>query len=289
MTSTAINKDDWCGNYQSSAPATSVTYDEAGLDPIIVASDKTLIGSGSAGVIKGKGLRIVGGKNIIVQNIHITELNPQYVWGGDAITLDGSDQVWIDHVRTSLIGRQHIVLGETASGRVTISNSEIDGTSDWSATCDNHHYWALYFTGSQDSITFKGNYIHGTSGRAPKVAGNTVLHAVNNYWEDNSGHAFEISAGAQILAEGNVFSSLKAPIEDASAGGSLFAIQDSTAAATCEQFLGRACEVNTLSSSGDFTGTSDTSFMANFNGQQVASAEAVSAATIKASAGFGKL
>lgn len=62
-------------------------------------SDKTLIGSGSAGVIKGKGLRIVGEKNIILQNIHITELNPQYVWGGDAITLDGSDLVWIDRVK----------------------------------------------------------------------------------------------------------------------------------------------------------------------------------------------
>ena len=99
LTFTAINKDDWCGNYQPDAPATSVTYDEAGLDPIIVASDKTLIGSGSAGVIKGKGLRIVGGSNIILQNIHITELNPQYVWGGDAITLEGSDMVWIDHVK----------------------------------------------------------------------------------------------------------------------------------------------------------------------------------------------
>lgn len=103
LTSTAINKDDWCGNYQASAPATSVTYDEAGLDPIIVASDKTIIGSGSAGVIKGKGLRIVGGKNIILQNIHITELNPQYVWGGDAITLEGSDLVWIDHITESTL------------------------------------------------------------------------------------------------------------------------------------------------------------------------------------------
>lgn len=188
-----------------------------------------------------------------------------------------------------MIGRQHIVLGETASGRVTISNNEIDGASDWSATCDNHHYWALYFTGSQDSITFKGNYIHGTSGRAPKVAGNTVLHAVNNYWEDNSGHAFEISAGAQILAEGNSFSSVVAPIEDASAGGSLFAVADSTAAASCSSFLGRACEVNVLASSGEFTGTSDTSFMANFDGQTVAAADAASGEAIKASAGIGKL
>lgn len=188
-----------------------------------------------------------------------------------------------------MIGRQHIVLGEAASGRVTISNSEIDGTTDWSATCDNHHYWALYFTGSQDTITFKGNYIHGTSGRAPKVAGNTLLHAVNNYWEDNSGHAFEISSGAQILAEGNAFSSVKAPIEDASAGGSILTINDASAASTCQQSLGRVCEVNTLSSSGDFTGTSDTSFMSNFAGKDVAAAEAASAQSIKSGAGVGKV
>ena len=58
--------------------------------------------------------------------------------------------IWIDHVTTSLIGRQHIVLGEDACGRVTISNCKIDGSTDWSATCDGHHYWAMYFTGSQD-------------------------------------------------------------------------------------------------------------------------------------------
>lgn len=97
---TAINKDNWCKNYQSSAPSVSVKYDKAGLNPIIVKSKKTLIGEGSKGVIKGKGLRITSGaNNIIFQNIHITNLNPQYVWGGDAITLDGADMVWIDHVK----------------------------------------------------------------------------------------------------------------------------------------------------------------------------------------------
>ena len=66
----------------------------------MVASDKTILGSGSDGVIKGKGLRMANGvSNIIIQNIHITELNPQYVWGGDAITLAGTDMIWIDHVK----------------------------------------------------------------------------------------------------------------------------------------------------------------------------------------------
>ena len=109
----AINSNDWCDNYQADAPSVSVTYAKSALTPIDVASDKSIIGEGSTGVIKGKGLRFANGvSNVIVQNIHITELNPQYVWGGDAITLDGSSKIWIDHVKTSLIGRQHIVAGE---------------------------------------------------------------------------------------------------------------------------------------------------------------------------------
>jgi pectin lyase len=44
---------------------------------------------------KGKGLRIVGGKNIIIQNIRISDINAQYVWGGDAITIDGGSNIWV--------------------------------------------------------------------------------------------------------------------------------------------------------------------------------------------------
>ena len=152
---TAINKDNWCTNYQPNAAKVSVSYSKAGLLGITVGSNKSLIGVGSAGIIKGKGIRIVSGaKNVIIQNIHITNLNPQYVWGGDAITLDNTDLVWIDHVTTSLIGRQHIVLGSNASGRVTISNNKFDGQTSWSATCNTYHYWGLYFTGSNDVSVF---------------------------------------------------------------------------------------------------------------------------------------
>lgn len=148
---TAINKNSWCNNYQPNAPKVSVSYDKAGILGITVKSNKSLIGVGAKGVIRGKGLRMVGGvSNIIIQNVHITDLNPRYVWGGDAITIDGADMVWIDHVTTSLIGRQHIVLGNGASNRVTISNCKLDGATSWSATCDGQHYWGLYFTGSND-------------------------------------------------------------------------------------------------------------------------------------------
>ena len=87
-----------CGD----SPSIPFTYDTAGPNPIEVASDKTLIGVGNAGVIRGKGLAFRGGtSNVIVQNIMITELNPEMVWGGDTITFDGSSQIWIDHVHVS--------------------------------------------------------------------------------------------------------------------------------------------------------------------------------------------
>lgn len=94
----AINKASWCTNGNAGAGSTSisVTYDTAGVSGINVGSNKSLIGVGSKGVIRGKGLRIANGaKNVIIQNIHITELNPQYIWGGDAIAVDGADQVWV--------------------------------------------------------------------------------------------------------------------------------------------------------------------------------------------------
>jgi len=94
----AINGASWCDNGNAGAGSTSitVTYDKAGVSGINVGSNKSIIGVGNKGVLRGKGLRIANGaKNVIIQNIHITDLNPQYIWGGDAVALDGSDQVWI--------------------------------------------------------------------------------------------------------------------------------------------------------------------------------------------------
>lgn len=263
----AIDKDSWCENYESSAAkVSSITYDSAGVLGITVNSNKSLIGQGSAGIIKGKGLRMVSGaKNIIIQNIAITDINPHYVWGGDAITLDSTDMIWIDHVTTARIARQHIVLGTSSSGRVTISNCDIDGASSWSATCDGRHYWALYFTGSNDLVTFKGNYIHHTSGRSPKVQGNTLLHAVNNYWYDidSNGHAFEIGSGGYVLAEGNVFQNVNVPVESG-VTGKYFTVPGS--GSVCSTYLGRSCVSNAFGSSGTFS-SSDTSFLSNFEGK----------------------
>lgn len=75
----------------------TATWWKAPTQPIDVGSNKTILGVGSEAAIKGKGLRMRG-SNVIIQNIMVSDLNHEYVWGGDAIGFDGADLVWVDHV-----------------------------------------------------------------------------------------------------------------------------------------------------------------------------------------------
>ena len=66
----AINHADWCtnGNAGDGVTSISVTYDKAGVSPIDLGSNKSIVGVGSKGVIRGKGLRVANGsKNVIIQ------------------------------------------------------------------------------------------------------------------------------------------------------------------------------------------------------------------------------
>lgn len=138
----------------------------------------------------------------------------------------------------------------------------------------------MLFLGSDDKVTFKGNYIHNTSGRGPKVGGKTVLHAVNNYWGnvDPTGHAFEIDTGAYILAEGNTFDGVKTPVSELK--GKLYTGTD------CSRALGRACVGNSLNGSGTFSGT-DSDVLSSFNNKAAAAAK--DASGVPAKAGVGKI
>ncbi|KAG8747845.1 hypothetical protein FRC10_011291 [Ceratobasidium sp. 414] len=223
----AIDANSWCESQYPSAAKSTVTYKTAGVSAITVNSNKTLLGKGSAGGIKGKGLRIVGGKNIIIQNIRISDINARFVWGGDAITIDGGTNIWIKN-----IGRQMIVTGYGAAQSVTISNNVFEGSG---ATCNGRHYWTLYFTGASDTITFARNYVYMTSdsGRGPKVGGTSgysrkchiiqslcpcdnavlvfaeLIHMYNNYYVSVAGHALDAGVGSHVIMEGNYFNAVR--------------------------------------------------------------------------------
>ncbi|KAM0333023.1 hypothetical protein ACHAQA_001680 [Verticillium albo-atrum] len=279
----AINANGWCGDR---APV-KVTYDVAGTKPIYVKSNKTLVGQGSAGVINGKGLYLSSVSNVIIQNIHITNLNPKFVWGGDALTFFGTDLVWIDHVRTSKIGRQHYVTGFGANKRHTWSHNFIDGKSDFSASCDGRHYWGVLISGDGDEITFQSKCL-ATSGRSPALSGNSLFHAVNSVWSDNPGHALEGGANGRGLFEGCYFNSIKT-VTGTNPENKLFSASAANRA-QCQASLGRTCLPNGYRNSGTFP-QSDASFLGDFKGRHIAPAGSADEAFLNVpnKAGNGKL
>lgn len=261
-----------CGSDDNVA-VSSITYDTAGPDPLSVGSDKTILGVNGAGVLKGKGLSLVSGaSNVIIQGVEFTDINSGIVWGGDALELQGSnDGVWVDHCKFSLVGRQFVVSHYTGS-RFTLSNNEFDGTTTTSATCNGNHYWTMMFIADGDQVTLDRNYFHDVSGRAPKLGADDVtgtFHATNNYFSNMDGHAFDAYDGATAILEGNVFDSVDTPITDQGASVStIFNVPDSSAASSCSSTIGRACVVNSLTSSGDWPDMSETTALSTFSSLQ---------------------
>ncbi|KAH6916374.1 pectate lyase [Coprinopsis sp. MPI-PUGE-AT-0042] len=291
----AIDSNNWCSREQPNAGKTTVTYSVAGTNPLKVGSNKTLLGKGSNAGIQGKGLIIKGASNIIIQNIKITNINPQFVWGGDAIQIDGGSRIWIDHNTIQSIGRQMIVTGYGAVKQTTISNNVFNGDSTYSAVCNGRHYWTALFTGQGDQITFALNYLYKTSGRGPHVGTSGYyqsIHIYNNYFVDIDGHALDAQAGSKSLLEGNYFNKVKTPIQRTS--GQAYAPVSSSETSACSGKLGRSCVANAGLSSGALPGVgTDTGTLNDFTGSAFKSVSIMAASQVgghvQSNAGVGKV
>lgn len=139
-------------------------------------------------------------------------------------------------------------------------------------------------------MTFTGNYIHHTSGRSPKLEFNSYWHVYNNYWYNNTGHAFDVGKGTNALIEGNVFDDVNTPFLSDSSPGQSFAVSSSTKS-TCDSKLGRTCSVNTLISSGSLSADDESvlsSWPSGESGITVMSASKVKSSVLS-NAGIGKV
>ncbi|TEA14912.1 putative pectin lyase F-1 [Colletotrichum sidae] len=252
-----------CGS--SDNTVATVSYDVAGTESLVVGSNKSIIGLNGKGVLNGKGLKIkADAKNVIVQGLEITNLNPGVVWGGDALDLQGgNDGIWIDHCKFSLVGRQFIVSHYDGS-RATISNCEFDGVTTTSASCNGNHYWTMMLNGDGDQITLDRNHFHDVSGRAPKLGDKGTFQATNNFFSNMKGHAFELYANTVALIEGNAFESVDIPY-DGEVYSNTFNVPDASSASACTSQLGRACEVNSVDAkSGKWTALKQTTALSTF-------------------------
>lgn len=254
-------------NYCDGHQTYNVTYDAAGKTPLLIGSNKTVIGIGKNAGIKGKGVAIRHGvSNVIVRNLSITDINESVIWAGDAVTIDNASRVWIDHNYIARIGRQMIVTGWGTAANVTISNNFLDGTTEAGHYCDNRHYWMMLLVAENQSITLIGNRIYNSSGRSPEIGKqNTaksggIVHLVNNLFDSNYNMGIRGDDNAIAFVEGNYFTPTNLYFLPVMLYGSnplnnkVFATLDATVGAQqsqCRSVLGRDCVSNYATNSTD--------------------------------------
>ncbi|TQN66318.1 Pectate lyase plyB [Colletotrichum shisoi] len=168
-----------------------------------VGSDKTIVGkTGSS--LEGIGLTILGQKNVIIRNVKISKVEADY---GDAITIQLSKNVWVDHCDLSATrdGDKDFYDGLTdlshAADWVTISHTYFHDHSKGSLVghSDNN---AAEDTGTL-RVTYANNHFFNVRSRGPLLRFGTA-HVYNQYY-NTMDTGLNTRMGAQALIQSSVF------------------------------------------------------------------------------------
>jgi pectate lyase len=167
---------------------------------ITVGSNKSILGNSGA-TLSGCGLNVSNASNVIIRNINFRG------WDDDAINVQYSTRVWIDH-NSFTDGTDGAVDVKRASDFVTVSwnrifghdKSMLLGHSDDNASEDVGHL----------RVTYHHNWFDGSGTRHPRVRFGNPVHVYNNYYFNNEyGVASTMNAG--VLVEGNYFEGVDEP------------------------------------------------------------------------------
>ncbi|AXK31883.1 pectate lyase [Streptomyces armeniacus] len=188
---------------QSEGPLTVQVEGAVELDGMTdVAADKTVVGVGTDGGITGGGLNISGVENVIVQNLTFSGS------GDDAVSVDGSTHVWIDHND----------LSNAYDGLVDIKNGSDEITVSWNHLHDHDKSMLLGHSddnGDADTgklrVTYDHNWFDGTGQRHPRVRFGNPVHVLNNYYSDIGSYGVASTTNAGVLVEGNSFENVEDP------------------------------------------------------------------------------
>ncbi|KAJ6095156.1 hypothetical protein N7467_002669 [Penicillium canescens] len=180
-------------------------------DQVRVGSNTSVIGKDSNAILTGFGLLVKEESNVIIRNLGVKKVLAD---NGDAIGIQKSTNVWVDHCDVSsdqdhdkdyydgLIDITH------AADYVTVSNTFI------------HDHYKASLIGHSDSnsaedtghlhVTQNNNYWYNINSRAPSFRFGTG-HIYNSYFLDVS-DGINTRDGAQLLVESNTFSGSKKPL-----------------------------------------------------------------------------
>jgi pectate lyase len=175
-------------------------------------SDKTIVGASGGASLTGIGIYVRRVNNVIIRNLKIGQVDAD---NGDAIGVDESTHVWVDHVE--LVGDLNVGKDDYdglfdvthAADWVTISNSYI------------HDHWKGSLVGHSDSnsdedtghltVTYANNRWANINSRTPSIRFGTA-HIYNNLYENILDTGINTRQGAQVLLESTAFSGAENPI-----------------------------------------------------------------------------
>lgn len=183
----------------------------SGSAQIRVGSDKTIVGASGAS-LTGIGLYIKDVSNVIVRNIAIKKVVAD---DGDAIGIQASTNVWVDHVDLS---------SDQDNGKDYYDGLlDITHASDW-VTVSNvyfHDHYKTSLVGHSDSnsdedtgtlhVTYANCYWNNVSSRCPSIRFGTA-HIYNSYYVDVTTSGINTRMGAQVLVESTTFENVKKAI-----------------------------------------------------------------------------
>ncbi|MFC8367481.1 pectinesterase family protein [Streptomyces sp. NPDC057239] len=199
--------------------AGTITMNPVGKE-IKVASDKTVVGSGTSGHIVGGGFFLGQGvHNVIIRNLTIRDAH-QGVWNDkehdfDAVQMDGAHHVWIDHND----------LRNMADGLIDVRKDSTYVTVSWNEMSHNNKTFGIGWTENVlTDITIHHNWIRETEQRNPSTDNCAHAHLYNNFLEDVPGTDIDSSygnysrGGTRMVLENSYFQGMRNPvIKDATA------------------------------------------------------------------------
>jgi pectate lyase len=179
---------------------------------IRVSSNKTIIGSGASSGLIGGGLNLTGNTNIILKNLVISKPTAADT-GTDAITLNQSQYIWIDHCDLS---SDRDPEAGSYDGLVDITRASDFVTISWTRYHDHNDTGIIGHNddnGDQDTGKLHVTYHHDlftNVNAGPRVRFGSV-HVFNVYFEGIGAYAVASTMYALVLVDDTYFKNIPAP------------------------------------------------------------------------------
>lgn len=215
---------------------------DTGGEQIRVSANKTVIGADASSGLFGGGLAMVRVSNVILRNLTIGRPNTNGAI--DAIHIEGSHQIWIDHCDLSSNGPTPGA-GASYDDLVGISDKSDFVTVSWTYYHDHEDSGLIGRSDSSDAAAEDIDKNHVTYDHdlftnlrtGPRTRFGTI-HVLNSYFDHIANYGVAATDGAHVRIEGSVFYNVAPPVQPNANFGPVTTILDPPATAGYVDLVG---------------------------------------------------